>query len=77
MFVHPHVTGMSDYYFVMILDHSSSHFEVMHFSMKLNLLIKHFSLSVPHSKSGVVPMSSLLGIGQLSFWEVGKGGTIG
>jgi hypothetical protein len=32
---------------------------------------------VPHSKSGVVPMSSSLGVGQLSFWEVGKGGTIG
>ncbi len=32
---------------------------------------------VPHSKSGVVPMSSLLGVGQLGFWEVGKGGTIG
>ncbi len=33
--------------------------------------------SVPHSESGVVPMSSLLGVGQLGFWEVGKGGTIG
>ena len=32
---------------------------------------------VPHSKSGVVPRSSLLGAGQLGFWEVGKGGTIG
>jgi hypothetical protein len=32
---------------------------------------------VPHSKSGVVPMSSLLGVGQLGFWEVGKGGTVG
>ncbi len=33
-------------------------------------------ISVPHSESGVVPMSSLLGVGQLGFWEVGKGGTI-
>ncbi len=33
--------------------------------------------TVPHSKSGVVPMSSLSGIGQLGFWEVGKGGTNG
>jgi hypothetical protein len=32
---------------------------------------------VPHSKSGAVPMSSLLGVGQLGFWEVEKGGTIG
>jgi hypothetical protein len=32
---------------------------------------------VPHSKSGVVPMSSLPGVGQLGFWEVGMGGTIG
>ncbi len=35
------------------------------------------SVTVPHSKSGVVPRSSLLGVGQLGFWEVGKGGTIG
>ncbi len=35
------------------------------------------AISVPHSKSGVVPMSSLSGVGQLGFWEVGKGGTIG
>ncbi len=34
-------------------------------------------LFVPHSKSGIVPRSSLLGAGQLGFWEVGKGGTIG
>ncbi len=32
---------------------------------------------VPHSKSGIVPRSSLLGAGRLGFWEVGKGGTIG
>jgi hypothetical protein len=35
------------------------------------------SLTVPHSKSGIVPRSSLLGAGQLGFWVVGKGGTIG
>jgi hypothetical protein len=34
-------------------------------------------IAVPHSKSGIVPRSSLLGAGQLGFWEVGKGGTIG
>ncbi len=34
-------------------------------------------LSVPHSKSGIVPRSSLLGAGQLGFWEVGRGGTVG
>jgi hypothetical protein len=34
-------------------------------------------LRVPHSESGVVPMSSLLGVGQLGLWEVGVGGTIG
>jgi hypothetical protein len=39
--------------------------------------IIHSSVPVPHSKSGVVPRSSLLGAGQLGFWEVGKGGTIG
>ncbi len=33
--------------------------------------------SVPHSESGMVPRSSLLGAGQLGFWEFGKGGTIG
>jgi hypothetical protein len=32
--------------------------------------------TVPHSKSGMVPRSSLLGAGQLGFWEIGKGGTI-
>jgi hypothetical protein len=31
---------------------------------------------VPHSQSGAVPISSLLGVGQLGFWEIGKGGTI-
>jgi hypothetical protein len=33
--------------------------------------------TVPHSQSGAVPISSLLGVGQLGFWEIGKGGTIG
>ncbi len=33
--------------------------------------------SVPHSESGVVPMSSLLGVGQLGFWEVGMGEQLG
>ncbi len=28
--------------------------------------------AVPHSESGVVPMSSLLGVGQLGFWELGR-----
>ncbi len=32
---------------------------------------------VPYSKSGIVPRSSLLGAGQLGFWEFGKGGTVG
>ncbi len=33
--------------------------------------------TVPHSGSGAVPMSSLLGVGQSGSWEVGKGGTVG
>ncbi len=33
--------------------------------------------TVPYSKNGIVPRSSLLGAGQLGFWEVGKGGTVG
>jgi hypothetical protein len=37
----------------------------------------YWEVVVPHSKSGVVPMSSLLGVGQLGFWEVGEGETIG
>jgi hypothetical protein len=32
---------------------------------------------VPHSESGIVPRSSLLGAGQLGFWEFGESGTIG
>ncbi len=35
------------------------------------------TISVPHSKSGIVPRSSLSGAGQLGFWEIGKGGTVG
>jgi hypothetical protein len=35
------------------------------------------ALTVPHSKSGLVPRSSLSGTGQLGFWEIGKGGMIG
>jgi hypothetical protein len=37
----------------------------------------YFSLIVPYSKSGIVPRSSLSGAGQLGFWEIGKGGTVG
>jgi hypothetical protein len=37
----------------------------------------HLTLTVLHSKSGLVPRSSLSGAGQLGFWEIGKGGTIG
>ncbi len=32
---------------------------------------------VPHSKSGLVPRSSLSGAGQSGFWEIGKGGMTG
>jgi hypothetical protein len=32
---------------------------------------------VPRSQSGAVPISSLLGVGQLGFWEIGKGGQLG
>jgi hypothetical protein len=35
------------------------------------------TLIVPHSQSGAVPISSLLGVGQLGFWEFGRGGSIG
>ncbi len=42
------------------------------------LTIKGFAyVHVPHSQSGAVPISSLLGVGQLGFWEIGKGGKIG
>ncbi len=33
--------------------------------------------TVPHSKSGLVPRSSLSGAGQLGFWETGEGGAMG
>ncbi len=33
--------------------------------------------TVPYSKSGIVPRSSLSGAGQLGFWEIGKGGSVG
>jgi hypothetical protein len=32
---------------------------------------------VPHSESGVVPMSSLSGVGLLGLWEFGMGGIMG
>ncbi len=34
-------------------------------------------VSVPHSQSGAVPMSSLSGVGQLGLWDVGEGGITG
>ncbi len=34
-------------------------------------------LLVPHSESGVAPMSSLSGVGLMGFWEFGMGGLIG
>ncbi len=33
--------------------------------------------AVPHSEGGVVPRSSLSGVGLLGFWEFGMGGIIG
>ncbi len=45
--------------------------------VKLAQVTASYFLVVPHSKSGIVPRSSLLGAGQVGFWEVGKGGTIG
>ncbi len=29
------------------------------------------------ARAGIFPRSSLLGAGQLGFWEFGKGGTVG
>jgi hypothetical protein len=48
----------------------------------IDILLQKFILLfegviVPHSKSGIVPRLSLLGTGQLGFWEFGKGGTVG
>jgi hypothetical protein len=37
----------------------------------------NMAILVPHSESGVVPMSSLSGVGLLGFWEFGMGGLIG
>jgi hypothetical protein len=44
----------------------------------LKMTSVHFllMLTVPHSKSGMVPRSSLLGAEQLGLWVIGKGGTI-
>jgi hypothetical protein len=44
---------------------------------KMKAVKENNAAAVPYSKSGIVPRSSLLGAGQLGFWEVGKGGTIG
>jgi hypothetical protein len=41
------------------------------------ILQDYLIITVPHSQSGAVPMSSLLGVGQLGFWEFGRGGSIG
>jgi hypothetical protein len=38
---------------------------------------RYASVGVPHSESGVVPMSSLSGVGLLGFWEFGMSGIIG
>ncbi len=51
--------------------------EVLKIPTLLPTLSLGLILVVPHSQSGAVPMSSLLGVGQLGFWEVGKGGTTG
>ncbi len=32
---------------------------------------------VPHSQSGAVPMSSLVGVGQLGFWGLERVGQLG
>ncbi len=34
-------------------------------------------ISVPDRRAGIFPRSSLLGAGQLEFWEFGEGGTVG
>ncbi len=39
--------------------------------------IQCYMIIVPDSKSGIFPRSSLLGAGQLGFWEFGRGGTVG
>jgi hypothetical protein len=51
---------------------------IFHYRKNLRFfVISHYTVVVPHSKSGLVPRSSLPGAGQLGFWEIGKGGTIG
>jgi hypothetical protein len=43
----------------------------------MTAVTKFEHLVVPHSRSGVVPMSSLSGVGLLGLWEFGMGGIIG
>ncbi len=40
-------------------------------------VIQEITGAVPHSESGVAPMSSLSGVGLLGCWEFGMGGLIG
>jgi hypothetical protein len=40
-------------------------------------LLAKVKTSVPHSGSGVAPMSSLSGVELLGFWEFGMGGLMG
>jgi hypothetical protein len=49
----------------------------MSMETRRSCFMKHRVINAPHSQSGVVPMSSLSGVGQLGFWEFGTGGTIG
>ncbi len=54
------------------------HCEDRDLDKKINQIVMSSTvLIVPHSKSGIVPRSSLLGAGRLGIWEVGKGGTVG
>jgi hypothetical protein len=41
------------------------------------MLLSESTSTVPHSGSGVAPMSSLSGVELLGFWELGMGGLIG
>jgi hypothetical protein len=41
------------------------------------LFVRSDEVLVPRSQSGAVPKSSLSGVGQLGFWEIGKGGQLG
>ncbi len=56
-----------------------THFRPVHYSQPCSQMILPAKPEeiVPHSQSGAVPISSLLGVGQLGFWEFGRGGTIG